>query len=54
VSERIQHQLIGYAFAETAKASFLKFSSEPKRAGAIPEALWKEYLKERIFKAAVQ
>jgi hypothetical protein len=41
VSKRVQHQLIGYAFAETAKASFLKISSEPKHAAASPEAPWK-------------
>jgi hypothetical protein len=41
VSERVQPQLIGYAFAGTAKASFLKISSEPKYADATPEALWK-------------
>jgi hypothetical protein len=41
VSERVQHQLIGYAFAGTAKTSFLKISSEPKHADATPEALWK-------------
>jgi hypothetical protein len=41
VSERVQNQLIGYAFAGTAKASFLKMSSELKHADATPEALWK-------------
>jgi hypothetical protein len=41
VSERVQHQLIGYAFAGTAKALFLKISSESKHADATPEALWK-------------
>jgi hypothetical protein len=41
VSERVQHQLIGYAFAGTAKASFLKISSEPKNTDATPEALCK-------------
>jgi hypothetical protein len=41
VSERVQHQLIGYAFAGTEKASFLKISSEPKHADATPETLWK-------------
>jgi hypothetical protein len=41
VSERVQHQLIGYAFAGTGKASFLKISAEPKNADATPEALWK-------------
>jgi hypothetical protein len=39
VSERVQHQLIGYEFAGTAKASILKISSEPKHANATPEAL---------------
>jgi hypothetical protein len=46
VSERVQHQLIGYAFAETAKVSFLKISSEPKHADATPEALWKVMAKQ--------
>jgi hypothetical protein len=46
VSERVQHQLIGYAFAGTAKASFLKVSSEPKHADAKPEALWKVMAKQ--------
>jgi hypothetical protein len=32
VSERVQHQLICYAFAGIAKALFLKISSEPKNA----------------------
>jgi hypothetical protein len=41
VSERVQHQLIGYAFAGTAKASFLKISSDPKHADATPGELWK-------------
>jgi hypothetical protein len=36
VSERVQHQLIGYAFAGTAKASFLKIFSELKHADATP------------------
>jgi hypothetical protein len=40
VSERVQHQLLGYAFAGTAKASFLKISSEPKHTNATPEKLW--------------
>jgi hypothetical protein len=46
VSERVQHQLIGYAFAGTAKASFLKISSEPKHADTTPEALWKVMAKQ--------
>jgi hypothetical protein len=46
MSERVQHQLIGYAFAGTAKASFLKISSEPKLADATPEALWKVMAKQ--------
>jgi hypothetical protein len=46
VSERVQHQLIGYAFAGTAKASFLKISSEPKHADATSEALWKVMAKQ--------
>jgi hypothetical protein len=41
VSERVQHQLIGYAFGGTAKASFLKISSESKVADATLEALRK-------------
>jgi hypothetical protein len=39
VAGRVQHQLIGYEFAGTAKASFFKISSEPKHANATPEAL---------------
>jgi hypothetical protein len=35
VSERVQHQLIGYAFAGSAKALFLKISSEPNHADAV-------------------
>jgi hypothetical protein len=46
VSERDQHQRIGYAFAGTAKASFLKISSESKHADATPEALWKVMAKQ--------
>jgi hypothetical protein len=46
VSERVQHQLIGYAFAGTAKASFLKMTSEPKNADATPEALWNVMAKQ--------
>jgi hypothetical protein len=46
VSERFHHQLIGYAFAGTAKASFLKIFSEPKHAEATPEALWKVMAKQ--------
>jgi hypothetical protein len=45
VSERVQHQLIGYAFSRTAKASFLKISSQPKH-DATTEALWKVMAKE--------
>jgi hypothetical protein len=41
VSERVQHQLIGYAFAGTEKASFLKISSESKHPDATSEPLWK-------------
>jgi hypothetical protein len=47
-SERVQHQLIGYAFAGTAKASFLKISSEPKHADATPEVLW-EVMEEQLY-----
>jgi hypothetical protein len=46
VLERVQHQMIGYAFAGTAKASFLKISSEPKHADETPEALWKVMAKQ--------
>jgi hypothetical protein len=46
VSEGVQHQLIGYAFVRTAKASFLKISPEPKHADATPEALWKVIAKQ--------
>jgi hypothetical protein len=46
VSERVQHQLIGYEFAGTAKASFLKNSSESKHADATPEVLWKVMAKQ--------
>jgi hypothetical protein len=46
VFERVQHQLTGYAFAGTAKASFLKISSEPKHADATSEALWKVMAKQ--------
>jgi hypothetical protein len=46
VSERVQHQLIGYAFSGTAKTSFLKISSDPKHADATTEALWKLMAKQ--------
>jgi hypothetical protein len=46
VSDRVQHQLIGYVFAGTAKTSFLKIPSEPKHADVIPEALWKVMAKQ--------
>jgi hypothetical protein len=46
VSERVQHQLIDYAFAGTAKVSFLKISSEPKHADATPEMLLKVMAKQ--------
>jgi hypothetical protein len=46
VSERVQHQLIGYAFAGTAKTSFLKISSERMYADSTPEALWKVMAKQ--------
>jgi hypothetical protein len=46
VSERVQHELIGYAFAETAYALILKISSESKHADATPEALWKVMAKQ--------
>jgi hypothetical protein len=45
-SERVQNQLIGYAFAGTAKASIFKISSEPKHADATTEALWKVMVKQ--------
>jgi hypothetical protein len=48
VSKRIQHQRIGYAFSGTAKASFLKISSEPKHADATPEALW-EVMAKKLY-----
>jgi hypothetical protein len=54
VSERVQHQLIGYAFAGTAKASFLKISSEPKHADTTPEALWKVMAKQLYNDAMVR
>jgi hypothetical protein len=41
VSKRVHHQLIGYAFAGTAKASILKISSEMKHADATPDSLLK-------------
>jgi hypothetical protein len=46
VSERVQHQLIGYAFAGNVKDSFLKIYSEPKHADATPEVLWKVMAKQ--------
>jgi hypothetical protein len=46
VSERVQHQLFGYVFAGSEKASFLKISSEPKRSDVTPEALWKIMAKQ--------
>jgi hypothetical protein len=46
VSERVQHQLIGYAFSGTAKAAFLKVSSDPKHADATPETLRKVIAKQ--------
>jgi hypothetical protein len=46
VSERVQHQLIGYVFSGTAKAAFLNVSSEPKHADATPETLWKVMAKQ--------
>jgi hypothetical protein len=46
VSERVQHQLIGYALAGTAKESLLMICSEPKHADATPEALWKVMAKQ--------
>jgi hypothetical protein len=46
VSERVQHLLISYEFSGTAKASFLKISSQPKNADATPEALWKVMAKQ--------
>jgi hypothetical protein len=39
MSKRVQHQLLGYAFAGTAKASFFKISSKLKHADATLEAL---------------
>jgi hypothetical protein len=45
VSEHVQHQLIGYAFSGTAKAAFLKDSSEPKH-GTTPKTLWKVMAKQ--------
>jgi hypothetical protein len=46
VSKRIQNQLLGCAFAGTAKAWFLNISSEPKHADATSEALWKAMTKQ--------
>jgi hypothetical protein len=45
-SERVQNQLIGYAFAGTANDSFLKISSEPKHDDATLKALWKLMAKQ--------
>jgi hypothetical protein len=45
-SGRVQHQLIGHAFAGTAKAAFLMISSEPKYADKTLKALWKVMAKQ--------
>jgi hypothetical protein len=54
VSERVQHQPTGYAFAGTAKASFLKISLEPKHADATPEAMWEVMAKQLYNDAMVK
>jgi hypothetical protein len=51
VSERVQYQLIVHAFAGTAKAPFLKISSEPKHTDATPEAMEKQLYHDTMVRS---